>query len=92
MLFLSWFTRRRLDDEACWDFGCPSFHDQKISKRELGREKRGRTGGELASNLQLLPSLLVLELVPNADHPLISCSMVDLEGGGNSDLSEGAEQ
>jgi hypothetical protein len=92
MLFLSWFTRRRLGDEACWDFGCPSFHDQNISKRELGRERRGRTGGELASDLQLLRSLLVLEPVRNSELALVSCSMVDLEGGGNSDLSEGAEQ
>ena len=51
----TWFSRRCLGDEVCWDSGHPGRHDQKISKAELGRENGW--GGE-AKKLQQLPLVL----------------------------------
>lgn len=87
MLCLSWFTRRRLGDEACWDFGCPSFHDQKISKgvREEEERKNGRGAGQQ-------PAVAAIAAGSGAGAQLRTCSCQFQHGGAASDLSEGTER
>lgn len=76
MLCLSWFTRRRLGDEACWDFGCPSFHDQKISKgvREEEERKNGRGAGQQ-------PAVAAIAAGSGAGAQLRTCSCQFQHGG-----------